>query len=278
MNRFQKFLFAVSLLPWLSGCGVADMAYNNAPGFVADELEDAFDLSEAQSDQLDSRLEQFFIWHRDEELNRYREFLERAALDAADGITAAEFLNLRDDIGEAWNRSVEKGIDSLGDIFANLTPEQIEQYQQYHREGSKEYEEYLQKTAQQREIYRVERAYETLETWFGEFDFMLEERVSERLRQVPGIYQPWFSYREQRHRALVNAMKQGLTRQRLKAIMLDPSTDFTRAFAPARDAYWREYAAAIEDISSWLSKQQRQRAISRLQRFARLVERLHDQG
>jgi hypothetical protein len=60
--------------------------------------------------------------------------------------------------------------------------------------------------------------------------------------------------------------------------MLDPSTDFARAFAPAREAYWREYAAAVEDISSWLSKQQRQRAVSRLQKFARLVERLHGQG
>jgi hypothetical protein len=278
MNRFQKFLFAVSLLPWLGGCGVADMAYNNAPGFVAGKLEDAFDLNDAQSEQLDASLQQFFVWHRNEELNRYREFLDRAALDAADGITAAEFLGLRDNIVDAWNRSVEKGIDSLGDILANLTAEQIEQYQQYHRERSKEHEDYLEKTAQQRETSRVERAYEILEDWFGEFDSILEKRVTERLRQAPDIYQPWLNYREQRHQALVAAMKQGLTRERLKTIMLDPSTDFARAFAPAREAYWREYAAAVEDISSWLSKQQRQRAVSRLQKFARLVERLHGQG
>ncbi|MCP4387649.1 MAG: hypothetical protein GY802_05095 [Gammaproteobacteria bacterium] len=278
MNRFQKFLFAVSLLLWLGGCSVADMAYNNAPVFVASELEDAFDLSEAQSEQLDSRLEQFFIWHRSEELNRYHEFLERAALDAADGITAAEFLTLRDDIGEAWERSVEKGIDSLGDIFANLTPEQIEQYQLYHRGGSQEYQDYLEKSVQQREIYRAERDFESLESWFGEFDFLLEEKITARLRQVPGIYQPWFNYREQRHQALLKAMKRGLTRQQLKTIMLDSSTDFSLAFAPAREAYWREYAAALEDISSWLSKQQRQRAVTRLQRFARVVERLRGQG
>ncbi len=278
MNRFQKFFFVVSLLLWLSGCSVADMAYNNAPDFVASEIEDAFDLSEAQSDQLDSRLEQFFIWHRSEELNRYRDFLDRAALEADDGLTAAEFLSLRSDIGDAWNRSVEKGIDSLGDIFANLTPQQIEQYQQYHRDGSEEYQDYLEKSAQQREINRVERAFENLEDWFGEFDFMLEKKVSARLRQVPDILGPWIRYREQRHQALVSAMNQGITRQQLKTIMLDPSTDFARAFAPARDAYWREYAAALEDISSWLNKRQRQRAVIRLQGFARLVERLHGQG
>jgi len=278
MNRFQQFFFAVSLLLWLSGCSVADMAYNNAPNFVASEIEDAFDLSDAQSDQLDSRLEQFFIWHRREELNRYRDFLDRAALDAADGLTAAEFLGLRNDIGDAWKRSVEKGIDSLGDIFASLTPQQIEQYQQYHRDASEEYEDYLEKSLQQREIDRIERAFDNLEDWFGELDYMLEQKVSERMRRVPDILGPWIRYREQRHQALVSAMKQGLTRQQLKTIMLDPSTDFARAFAPARDAYWQEYAAAVEDISSWLSKRQRQRAVSRLQRFARLVERLHGQG
>jgi len=278
MKNFQKLLFTSSLLLWLGGCSVAGMAYNNAPSFVAGEFEDAFDLSAAQRNQLDSRLEQFFIWHRQEELSRYREFLERAALAAADGITATEFLTLRDDIGAAWERSVEKGIDSLGDLFANLTPEQIEQFQQYHRESSEEYQDYLEKSAQQREIYRVERSFENLENWFGEFDFLVEERIMERLRQVPDIYQPWIEYREQRHQALVRAMQAGLTRQQLKTIMQDSSTDFARAFEPAQRAYWQAYAEALEDISSWLSKGQRQRVVTRLQRYARLVERLRAPG
>ena len=278
MRNFQKLVFAGSLLLWLSGCSVADIAYNNAPGFVAGELEDAFDLSAEQSSQLDSRLEQFFIWHRQQELSRYREFLERAALAAADGITASEFLTLRNDIAVAWERSVEKGIDSLGDLFANLTPEQIEQFQQYHRENSEEYQDYLEKSAQQQEIYRVERSFENLENWFGEFDFLVEERIRERLRQVPDIYHPWIEYREQRHQALVNAMQAGLSRQQLKTIMQDSSTDFARAFEPARQAYWQAYAAALEDISSWLSEDQRQRVVTRLQRYARLVERLSAPG
>ncbi len=274
MKYLPKILFASTLLLWLSSCSFADMAYNNAPSFVAGELEEAFDLSEAQSSQLDSRLDRFFIWHRQEELSRYREFLERAALDAADGITASEFLTLRNDIGAAWNRSLEKGIDSLGDLFANLTPAQIEQYRQYHRESSEEYQDYLEKSAQQREIYRVERSFEHLENWFGEFDFLVEERIMQRLRQVPDIYQSWIEYRERRHQALVSALKRGLTVQQLKVIMLDPSTDHARAFQPARQAYWQAYAQALEDISSWLSEGQRQHAVSRLQRYARLVERL----
>ncbi len=278
MKYLPGILFASTLLLWLSGCSVADLAYNNAPRFVVGELEDAFDLSAAQSSQLDSRLDQFFIWHRQEELSRYREFLEHAALAATDGITASEFLSLRNDIVAAWNRSLERGIDSLGDLFTNLTPAQIEQYRQYHHASSEEYRDYLEKSAQQREIYRVDRSLERLEDWFGEFDFLVEERIMQRLRQVPDIYQPWIEYRERRHRALLSAMKQGLTGQQLKVIMLDPSTEHARAFEPLRQAYWQAYAAALEDISSWLSERQRQHAVNRLQRYARLVERLRGEG
>ena len=278
MKISSKVLFTTTLLLWLSACSVVDMAYNNAPSFVAGEFEDAFDLNAAQSSQLDARLEQFFAWHRQEELSRYREFLEHAALAAADGITAAEFLTLRDDIWAAWERSIDRGIDSLGDLFTRLTPEQIEQYREYHRDSSEEYQDYLEKSAQQREIYRVEKNFDRLEDWFGEFDYPQKKKITQRLRQIPDIYEPWIEYREQRHRALVGAMQQGLTGQKLKAIMLDPSTDHARAFEPSREAYWRAYAEALEDIDSWLSPRQRQHLVNRLQRYARIVQDLQEQG
>jgi len=281
MNTLQKVLLVITLL-LLGGCSLAGMAYNQAPYFIASELEDAFDLNRAQIDQLDARLEQFIAWHREEELPRYREFLDRAALATADGITAAEFLGLQKDVTDARDRSLEKIIDNLGDLAVSLTPQQLESYQQYHREGSEEFLDYLEKSPQQREIYRVERAYDRLESWFGDFDFFLEQKINARLQTVPDIYQPWFEFREQRHLALVKALRDDIgkpvDRQKLKAIMLDPTTDYARAFEPLRLAYWREYAAALAEIGSWLSDQQRQHAVSRLQRYARVVDRLGQPG
>lgn len=270
-------------LSTLAACGgVTGMAYNNAPRLVAGELDDAFDLDRQQIKRLDSRLEQFFTWHRNEELARYRQVLERAALDAADGVDADEFLALRDEFGAAFERALEKVIDDLGDLALDLTPEQIEAFEQYHREGSEEYLEYLGKSPQQREIYRVERAYERLESWYGDFDQDLEARVRARLRQVPDILEPWYEFREQRHRALVAALRDvasdGFDRERLRRILLDPDSAHARAFEPARRAYWQSYAAALEEISSWMSEHQRQRVVTRLQRYARVVERLRDQG
>jgi len=179
MKLFHKTLYALTFL-LLTGCvGLADMAYNNAPRYVAGEIDDAFDLNPAQSDQLDTRLQQFFVWHRNEELARYQQVLDRAALAAADGITANEFLDLRDEVTVAWNRALGKAIDSLSDLAVSLSAEQIERFELHYRERSEDFQDYMEKSEQQREIYRVNRAYKRLESWFGEFDYPLDERVLE---------------------------------------------------------------------------------------------------
>jgi len=282
MNRIFKRCLTAACITLLTGCGMLDFAYNNAPSFVASEFEDAFDLSSVQSSQLDTRLDQFFDWHRREELGRYQQLLEQAALSVEDGITAAEFLKLNNDVRVAWRRSLEKAIDSLGDLVVTLDQKQIEHYQRYHRKAAEEYQAYLEKSIQQREIYRVRLSTERLEHWFGNFAEYQEEKIMGRLQQLPDFYEPWIKYREARQQALVDAMsgatEAGLTRQKLKTILLDTSTDYARAFEPARRSYWQAYAAALEDISAWLTKGQRVRAAEKLQQYARIAGRLNGAG
>jgi hypothetical protein len=266
----------------LTGCGMIDLAYNNAPSLVGNEIDNAFDLSEAQNDQLDSRLDQFFEWHRKEELIRYRQLLDQAALATADGITAVGFMDLNKGIRLAWQRSLEKAIDSLGDLAVTLTPQQIENYQQYHRESLGKYDDYLQKPTQQREIFRVTRDYDRLEDWFGDFDEFQESKIVARLQQLPDIYDPWLRFREARQRALIgilnNASTNGISSAELKTILLDPTTEYALAFEPLRQSYWQAYAVAMEDINDWLTIGQRQHAATRLRKYAQVAARLGNQG
>jgi hypothetical protein len=281
MNIIPRTLFAGLVGLLLGSCSLADVAYNNAPYLVGSEFEDAFDLSDTQLAQLDSRLQQFFTWHREEELAQYREFLERAALASADGITETEFLELHNDVMAARNRLFEKAIDSLGDLAISLTPEQIASFDEYFMETSERYRNYLKKSEQQREIYRLERDLGRLEDWFGEFEFFLEQKITARLMEVPDIYPSWVEFRQKRHQALVSALRdsagKGIDPQRLRDIMINPATDYARAFEPARQAYWQGYAAALADITSWLSDRQRQHAVTRLQRYAGIIDQLSSQ-
>jgi hypothetical protein len=281
MKRIYQLFFATACSLILAGCSMVDIAYNNAPSLVSSKIDDAFDLDSLQNNQLDSRLEQFFVWHREEELIRYQQLLDQAALAAADGITATEFMELNNNIRLAWLRSLEKAIDSFGDLAVTLTPQQIENYQQYHRESFSEFKGYLDKSAQQREIFRVSRTFDRLEDWYGDFDEFQESKITLRLRQVPDIYEPWLRYREARQQAFISVLNRaattGISQAELKAVLLDPSTEYSRAYEPLRRSYWQAFAVALEDINRWLTREQRQRSVTKLHKYAQVAARLGKQ-
>ncbi len=276
MRLAATLIIASSLL--LSGCGFIDLAYNNAPGLVADEIEDALELTDQQATQLEQGLEQFFTWHREEELARYHRLLDDAAAAAADGVTAGEFMAVNQGVRLAYRRSMAKAIDSLGDLAVTLTPQQIDAFDRYFHETSEKYLEFLELSPQERETYLLERGLERLQKWFGDFDDDLEQRASARLQQLPDMYEPWIRFRERRHEAILQALREasdkGLTRAQLKALLLDPETDYAREFEPKRVAYWQAYAEAIEDISAWTDRGQKQKAVYRLRYYSRTAERL----
>jgi hypothetical protein len=198
-----------------------------------------------------------------------------AATTIADGITAVEFLEIYDDLRLAWRRSLTQAVDDLGDLALTLSAAQIEHFQQYFHDEAEEYRDYLQMSAQQREIFRVQRGLKRLQDWFGKLDELQREKISLRLQQLPEFYPAWINYREARQRALLDALRaaatEGLSRQQLKFILLDPASDYARSFEPVRRAYWQAYAQAIEEISGLLRKAQLQHAVNRLQDYADTV-------
>ena len=278
MTRIYRACFVIISALLLAGCGAINYAYNNAPSFVGNEFDNAFDLDDAQQTQLDAALLEFFSWHRQHELARYQQFMDSAALAVADGLTASEVLVLSTEFMLAVQRSVTRMIDDVGAIAVTLTPAQIDHYQQYFRDDAADHEDYLQMSLQQREIYRVERNVKLLQNWFGKFDETQREKISLRLQRLPDFYPAWLSYREARQQALLSALRDaatdGLSTRQLKFILLDPTSDHARAYEPARSAYWNAYAQTLEAISAALSKVQLEHAISRLQNYSEMVVEL----
>ena len=261
-----------------ASCSAFEFAYNNAPSFVASEVEDAFDLDGDQVTQLEDGLQQFFIWHRQQELPRYRQFMETAASAISDGITADDFLELSAELRLAWQRSLARAIDHLSEIALTLTPAQIDHYQQYFIDESDEYDDYLQMSVQQREIFSVKRGVKRLQRWFGRLDETQQTKISQRLQQLPDFYPAWINYREARQQALLEALRaasvKGISPAQLKYILIDPTSSYAQVFEQERSAYWRVYAEFIEDISGLLRPSQLQHAVERLQDYADVVNDL----
>ncbi len=274
---FPQSLLIIAVLLTAS-CSAFEFAYNNAPSFVVSEVEDAFDLDSDQSTQLEDGLQQFFIWHRQRELPRYRQFLETAASTLTDGITADEFLDLSAELRLAWQRSMARAIDDLGELALTLTPAQIDHYEEYFLDDSEEYDDYLEMSMQQREIFRVKRGMKRLQRWFGKLDDTQQTKISQHLLELPDFYPAWINYREARQQALLEALRaasvKGITPEQLKFILIDPSSSYAQVFEQERSAYWQAYAEFIGDISGLLSQSQLQHAAERLQDYAEIVNDL----
>ena len=280
-SQLKTLCLLVSLL-CLTGCGAANLVYNSAPTLVAAEFDDAFDLSETQSDQLDAALQDFFDWHREYELPRYQQMLESASLAVSDGITAKELNAIYADVEAAARRAGARLIDDIGELAATLTPEQIDHYETYHEENGERFRDYLAMSPQQREIFRTQRSLKRMQNWFGRMDEWQQERIARQLQPLPDGRSTWIAFREDRHRVLVEAMRSadedGLTPAQLKYILVDPTSKHAQAYEPERIAYFRAYADFIEELSPQLSKAQLRHAAERLEYFAEIIEDIRQSG
>ena len=272
MNRAQSRLLVPILALGLGGCGLVELAYDNAPGLVAGRFDEAFDIGESQRRQLDARLEAYFAWHRQSELAQYESLLRQAAARAEDGIAAADTLWLVDEVRAAWRRAVARLLDEVAGLGTTLTPTQLQRLEEYFVEYSQEYADYLELSEQQRAIHRAQRRLKQLERVFGDFDDFLEARVLARLERLPDLWGPWLEFRQARFAAQLAALRQTddaeALKQALRRIWLSPDSDHARRFEPQRAAYWREFAAALEEIDGWLEPRHRRRAIERLRDYA----------
>ena len=103
------------------------------------------------------------------------------------------------------------------------------------------------------------------------------------MQELPDIYTPWLKFRESRQQALIAVLNKastsgGISKAELKAVLLDSNTPYAREFEPYRVNYWQNFAFALEDIDSWATKAQRQRAVTRLRDYAQVAERLGNQS
>ena len=267
----------------LTACSSVNFAYNSAPGLIANEFNDAFNLTRAQNDQLESALEQFFAWHRREELPRYQRLLADAAQVATDGLSSAEFAHILREVRAAWHRAAGQLIQRIGHLATTLTPAQIEHFRHYDaRQRDDYYSEYLELNSEERRTYRAEQGLERLERWYGSFDRKLESRIIERLQALPDTWDIWQQYRtirtETMLRTIATSTDPETATEALRSLLLNPDHPATRDLEPARAAYWQAYGEMLEEINAWVSPEQRQQAVEQLQKYAQMVAEIDPQN
>ncbi len=284
MKALFKPLLCVIAVLILTSCSAIKLVYDRAPKLAANAFDDAFDLNRDQRKQLDARLKLFFKWHRQNELPRYRQFLTEVSSEVTEGLTAAEIIRLSQQAREARDRAMAKAIELVGDLASSISPAQIEHFKQTYQQQRAEHDEDRAKSPEAQAEKRAKRRLKRIEHWTGSFSAKEEKRIIARLMQLPAAHTTWDDYRDARHQAMVEILSKASnsgnpenTQQQLRELLLDREHRLNQPMQPVRQRSLQAWGKAAEEISSWLTEKQKQKAVAKLKKYASVIAEIENQ-
>ena len=92
MKTVMKVTLALALVLLLAGCSAVRFAYESADSYLLYRAKGYLDLDERSSQELESRIDQFFAWHRRNALPQYARIAEDAAKRVGKGLSREDLV------------------------------------------------------------------------------------------------------------------------------------------------------------------------------------------
>ena len=178
-RRITALLLATALV---AGC-TATFTYNHLDWLIPWYVDGYVDLTRQQRHALQGRLEPLLQWHREEELARYGEMLDRIERDLAAPVTAATVQSWVDEVVTALERTEQSMLTLALDFGANMSDSQVSEFTASLWERQREFEREL--LGRDDERYRRD-SYDSLVDLLQPLLGRLSATQEERLRVAAG--------------------------------------------------------------------------------------------
>jgi len=268
----------------LAGCAsVVRIAYNNSDIAVRVMANEYFDLQGEQADLFKVRLTRLHEWHRLEELPRYAQALDSAALRVRRGATRADVEWAVETIRARYQAFASQVVDESVAVLVTLTPENIAALEKKFATSNRKFEkEYLSGDQSTREAARIETIGDRLEEWLGSISTHQRRLIADYVRTQPANQALRLADRKVRQQELVEILRRernaGALRASLHAFFVDYEAQRGAEYARV----WREWqermVTLIADVLAVASPAQREYASARLTRYADDFRALADEG
>ncbi len=170
----------LALLAVLQACSAVKLSYNNAPELLVWWLDGYVDFDDAQTIRLRSELATFQQWHRQSELPRYADSLQRIAQSVPGSLTGAAACEIAAEVRSNIDRVVAQAEPGAAALALTLEPAQLQQIQRKFAKGNAEFRsKWLEGAPADIAARRLEQSQERLERAYGS----LSEAQKELLRQ-----------------------------------------------------------------------------------------------
>jgi Family of unknown function (DUF6279) len=268
----------------LAGCAsVVRIAYNNSDVAVRMVANEYFDLQGEQADLFKVRFTRLHEWHRLEELPRYAQALDSAALRVQRGATRADVAWAVATIRARYQALASQAVDESVAVLVTLTPGNIAALETKFATSNRKFEkEYLSGDQSEREAARIDTISDRLEEWLGSISTQQRRLIADYVRTQPANQALRLADRKVRQQELVEILRQERNASALRASLRAFFVDYEAQRGAEYARAWREWqerlVTLIAEILAVASPSQREYAAARLTRYADDFRALAEEG
>jgi hypothetical protein len=206
--RWSRWIIA-AVLPLVVACSAVRLSYNQGPTLAYWWLDGYVDFSAEQSPNVKTALDDWFAWHRANQLPDYAQALAAMGALAADKVTPAQVCSTV----EAWQQrgllAYDRALPAMTDLVRSLTPDQIRHIERQTQRKQKEAAaEFLQAEPAERQKANFERALDRAESLYGKLGDSQRRRLAADLLASPFNPERWLNERSLRTADTLRSLRQ----------------------------------------------------------------------
>ena len=224
-SRPSRLLVVLLSIFILQACGIK-FWYNRLDWVVPWYLDDYVELTSEQEDTLEQLLNTKTEWHRSQELPKYIAMLKRMETDIKSGAIHQTYDGYRRDLRSFYSNLLNELSDDLVAQASSLSDQQVQEFMDnLDKEAKDEYEDYQERTAEERHERTVERLEESFDEWLGSLSDSQKTLIKEMAEQLKPSAEISYQFRSQWRDAFRTALIERQTesgKAAIKSLILDP--------------------------------------------------------
>lgn len=194
-----RIIGALLLAGLLAGCSAVRLSYNNADTLAYWWLDGYADFDDAQSRQVREQLATLHAWHRANELPAYAALLSEAQQLAAGPMSAPQVCQLSEQIRQRLLRLGDQAALGLAEVVSALKPAQFSAMREkFDKTNRKWREEWLDVSPAELADFRLKKAVERAESFYGRLDEAQTALLRQRI--AASAFDPRLAWAERQRR------------------------------------------------------------------------------
>jgi hypothetical protein len=257
----------------LTGCSTVRIGYSQLDTIALLTADRYFDLDEPQKKEFSMRVRRLHVWHRNEQLPDYAEFLTLAKARLERGLNAKDVHWFLDGIQQRYEIIANRGADDAAAILLTITPRQLDFLQERWEKLNRRFvsDNRLDSSLEEQRQASLQRSLKRFRDWFGSLSTDQERMIRASVEKMDMTGPFRHQDRMRRQREFLQLMELRRTpevfKEKLRLWLIHwqagRSPEYQRAWTRWRD----QNIAMLVAVDRSLTPQQRAMAAHRLQDY-----------